>query len=319
MRSHILFTGGGGAASSSIYAQWSSRYELYFADANCHSFSPSIPKSRRITIPFAHDPNFLKELFKVCDQLKIDIIVPGVDEELIPLAEMHDAPGWPKIILPKRSFVELMLDKKLCAETLITKGLSAPRTKFLNEGPALDFPIIAKPRSGRGSRGVMKLERPEQIDGYLALFGGNPEHYIAQEFISGAEYTVLVCANSIGELKAVIPVLVLEKKGITIRARTHLSTDIINYVKQFQESFRPTGIYNIQCVLTDQGNVLPFEVNPRISTTFALGIATGFDPVSACLEEPGNQSLFVPKECFTLSRSWATHIGTQDSEEQLEC
>ncbi|MDB4444778.1 ATP-grasp domain-containing protein [Akkermansiaceae bacterium] len=308
MKKRLLFTGGGGSASQSIFEQWSDRYELFFADASEDSFPPSIPINRRFRIPFANDKAFLTSLHEICISLKIDLLIPSVDEELVQLSNMHGVHGWPQILVPDMEFVSLMLDKKRCAEAIVASGLAAPRTLPLFRGSEIGFPLIAKPRIGRGSRGVMKLDNSEQIASYLALHGGDGDDYIAQELAVGDEYTCLVAADRSGCLRAVIPVHAFEKRGVTIRARTNCCPAVVEYIKEFQALFKPTGVYNIQCVLTNDQRVLPFEVNPRISTTFVLGIATGFDPVSMVFSDPESQDLFIPSSQFSLQRSWHTHI-----------
>ena len=310
MKKRLLFTGGGGSASQSIFEQWADRYELFFADANEDHFPPSIPMDRRISIPFANEENFLISLGEVCESLRIDLLIPGVDEELIKLSSMHGAPGWPKILLPETAFVSLMLDKKQCAEAICASGLTAPKTLPLIDGGEIGFPLIAKPKTGRGSRGVVKLDRIEQISGYLELHGGSEDDYIAQELIVGDEYTCLCAADRTGVLHAVVPVHAFEKRGVTIRAQTKINPAVVDYIKKFQSVFRPTGVYNIQCILTPDQRVFPFEVNPRISTTFVLGIAAGFDPVPMVFSDSDSYfgEPFIPSSQFSLQRSWNTHI-----------
>ncbi|WP_208985388.1 UDP-4-amino-4,6-dideoxy-N-acetyl-beta-L-altrosamine N-acetyltransferase [Stappia sp. P2PMeth1] len=310
-RPRLLFTGGGGSVSQSLQAQWGERYELFFADANPHGFPPSIPEDRRLVIPFAKDPTFTDRLLELCQQHRIDLVVPGVDEELLVLARKKGAPDWPRILVPEVGFVSLMLDKLSCAHALAGAGLDAPKTLPLEQAGELPFPLIAKPRSGRGSRGVMRLTRPEQTDAYLALQEGKAEDYIAQELIAGEEYTVFVMADGGEAPCAVIPVLAFEKRGVTVRAQTEANAVIIAYARAFQAHFRPSGCYNIQCMLTPDGHVFPFEVNPRLSTTFVLAIATGYDPIPIALGEAAGPT-FIPQQKLALHRSWHTHITHQD-------
>ncbi len=307
-RPRLLFTGGGGSASQSLQAQWGQRYDLWFADANPHAFPPSIPKNRRVAVPFARDAAFADTILAICQKHDIDLIVPCVDEELLILAKKNDVPDWPRIMVPGAEFVSLMLDKLACAESLVAAGLDAPKTLPLARAKEIDFPLIAKPRSGRGSRGVMRLTHEEQVNAYLTLQGGAAKDYIAQELAPGLEYTVFVAADGGKIPRAVIPVLAYEKRGVTLRARTDANAAIIAYAQAFQAHFRASGCYNIQCMLTPDGRVLPFEVNPRVSTTFVLAIATGFDPIPMALGQMGD-TMFVPSRHLTLQRSWHTHIA----------
>jgi carbamoyl-phosphate synthase large subunit len=307
----LLFTGGAGSVSQSLQNQWGHRYELFFADANQNGFPPSIPEDRRLVIPLAKDPTFTNRLLEVCQRHRIDLLIPGVDEELPVLASYHGVEGWPRMLLPQAAFVNQMLDKLTCAHALAAAGLDAPKTLPLEQAGELLFPLIAKPRSGRGSRGVMRLTRPEQAAAYLTLQEGKAEDYIAQELIPGEEYTVFVMADGGDTPCAVIPVRAFEKRGVTVRARTEANASIVAYAHAFQAQFRPSGCYNIQCMLTPDGHVLPFEVNPRLSTTFVLAIAAGYDPIPVALGGAAG-STFIPQQTLILQRSWHTHIIHQE-------
>lgn len=306
----IIFTGAGGAGSEAIWRLWHDRYDLLFADAVPESICPDIPHERRLAIPMANDPKFAESVRAICQSRKVDLLIPGVDEELSVLSSMKNKDGWPLILLPDQEFVDLMLDKLACAQAINAAGLMAPKTVTADRANELNFPLIIKPRSGRGSRGVMKLITPPQVAAYLGLYQADPESIIAQELITGQEYTVIVCADNNATLRAIIPVKVDLKRGITIRAETEENQAIVEYAKRFQNAFQPTGVYNIQCVLSDVGDVVPFEINPRVSTTFCLAISTGFDPAQVVFGEGINSNeVFISKEPLQLRRSWKNNIS----------
>ena len=289
----IMFTGGGGAGNEAIWRLWNARYTLYFADAKPEFISPEIPQDYRIAIPIATAENFSEAVKTMCGVLSIDILVPGVDEELSILASIKGEVGWPIIMLPDNGFIELMLDKQACAEALRSDGLSAPLTLPVSRADEIGFPLIIKPRSGRGSRGVMKIDRPSQVAAYLTLYGVDPTAIIAQEWIKGQEYTVFVCPDRQSTLRAVVPVRVDQKRGVTIRAETEAHPAIVEYARRFQATFQPNGPYNIQCMVTEDGVVVPFEVNPRISTTLCVSIAAGVEVIDLFMGHINHSSLYI--------------------------
>ena len=79
----ILFTGGGGAGSEALWRILSKKYTLFFADADIENIDKSIPEKSRLKIEFANSNNYIKSVKSVCDKNHIDLIVPGVDEELM--------------------------------------------------------------------------------------------------------------------------------------------------------------------------------------------------------------------------------------------
>lgn len=304
-----MFTGGGGAGNEAIWRLWNARYTLFFADARPEFISPEIPQDRCIAIPIAISENFAEAVKTVCRDLRIDVLVPGVDEELQILGSLKGEVGWPIIMLPDNSFIELMLDKQACAEALHSNGLSAPLTLPVSRADEIGFPLIIKPRSGRGSRGVMKIDHPSQVSAYLTLYGVDPTAVIAQEWIRGQEYTIFVCPDRQSTLRAVVPVRVDQKRGVTIRAETEAHPAIVEYAQRFQATFQPNGPYNIQCMVTEDGVVVPFEVNPRISTTFCMSIAAGVEAIDLFMGHINPSFLCRFSEGIKLRRHWKNYTN----------
>lgn len=306
MKKKLLFTGGGGAATEALWRFLSNKYDLYFGDACADAIDDKIPAERKVSLLFSDDVNFLAHIRDLSQYHGIDMIVPGVDEELMVLCENRHL-ELPEIFAPPADFVQLMLDKLNSMHALQKAGLDIPKTRPVSEADHIGFPLIVKPRSGRGSRGVCVLSSERELAAYQVMYNTLPEKLLAQELVEGKEYTILVAGNRQGELMAIVPVMVEQKRGITIRARTDLNPDIIDYVKAFHAAFKPHGVYNIQCMLTAAGRVFPFEINPRVSTTFCLSLAAGFDPF-VDPNESEKETVFLPKETICLKRNWFNNI-----------
>ncbi|MBK9080691.1 MAG: ATP-grasp domain-containing protein [Rhizobiales bacterium] len=303
----ILFTGGGGAAAEAIFRLLGARYDLHFADGDRDAIAPTIPPERRHSVAMARDDHFVENVAALVTQLRIDVVVPGVDEELVKLAEAAARLAPARLLLPSADFVALHLDKLASMRALAAHGLSHPRTVPIRDAASLPAPFIAKPASGRGSRGVEKLRAHDDVPAYLTLYRSAPDKVIAQELIEGQEYTVFVAADDAGRLRAVVPVKVGSKKGVTIAAETEAHPDVIAYARDFQTAFGARGVYNIQLMLKD-GVCYPFEINPRVSTTFCLVLAEGYDPF-ADLAAPHAGEVYTPRRRVTLRRNWFNHFG----------
>jgi carbamoyl-phosphate synthase large subunit len=302
----VLFTGGGGAGNEAIFRLFSDLYETHFADAEESAFAGVIPRDRRHVIPFPSSAKFVAELASLCRTQNIDLIVPGVDEELEKIPDVVESCAGLAAIMPQKEFVLAMLDKLTMVQTLARHGLATPRTVTFDRAEEIGFPCIVKPRRGRGSRGVMTIEDANQAGAYLTLMGGDAADYIAQELLSGQEYTVLVAADRGGALGAVVPMKVLSKKGITIRAETESEIKVIDYCSALHRALPAGGLYNVQLMLGD-GCVTPFEINPRISTTFCLAAAAGVDPIALYLNGSGG-SLAPFQPGVALRRHWLNEI-----------
>ena len=280
-----LFTGGGGAGNEAIYHLLKNKYNLHFADADRRAIDVSIGEKSRHNIPFASDQNFVDKLIKLCKLNSIDLLIPGVDEELLQMQLIRAQNSNIKIMMPDHAYSEIMLDKLDSVLHLESLGIQVPRTVLLEDAETVGFPCIAKPRKGRGSHGVFILNTIKDVAAYVQLTGISADQAVAQELLVGKEYTVTMVANNVNELRAVIPVYVEQKKGITIRALVDHNQDVIDACTKIHHAAPTQATYNIQLILSDSGFVRPFEINPRISTTFCLVVAAGIDPIAVFLGE----------------------------------
>jgi len=306
---NILFTGGGGSGNEALWRVLGDRHRLFFGDADPEAIDPIIPAERRLRLPWANDPAFSNKLLGLCREHNIELIIPCVDEELLALADAANTACPSRIWMPDEKFVRSMLDKHSSARLLREAGLDAPDTALANPGPDLRFPLLMKPRSGRGSRGVAIVQDVEQLKAYLAFHKLPGEQVLAQELLRGQEYTVCVIPDLKGRLRAVIPVKVLIKRGVTLRAYTEAVPAIDAYARRFQEAFSPSGPYNLQGILGEDGRFSVFEVNPRVSTTFCLALAASEDLIalahdtSSATPEPISF-----RQPVHLSRHWNNHL-----------
>ncbi len=301
----LLFTGGGGAGNEALFRLLGDRYEMHFADADRQAIDPSIPDDRRHEIPFANVPMFGKTLCELFQTLELDLLIPGVDEELSTVAALAEE-GRLRALLPPKSFVDTHLDKYTSMNTL---GEAAPKTVFAGDAATIGFPCIVKPRSGRGSRGVAVIQSAGQLAAYLTLNECAPETVIAQELGIGQEFTVMMAADSAGTLRAVVPVKVGIKRGITLRAETCQDDAVEAACIRIHESNPVPGCYNIQLIRQADGRILVFEINPRVSTTFCLSVAAGINPIDIFLMPPAADAGLLPySDGLQLSRFWVNRL-----------
>ena len=304
----LLFTGGGGAGNASIYRTLEDRYEMHFADADALAMDPVLPRDRRHAIPLANSGNFISGVSELCAALRIDVVIPGVDEELPLIPEVVSNIEGLEALLPDAGYVTSMLDKLAMAEALKAADLPVPHTATAAEGRTGAFPCIVKPRHGRGSRGVQILKTAEQVEAYVLLSGLNPEQIILQDLQEGQEYTVLMAADRRARLRAVVPVKIDVKRGITLRAETAYDADVIRGCQAIHEALPTKGCYNIQLIKTSMGHIMPFEINPRVSTTFCLGLSAGIDPIAIHRDGVVGDDLLLFRRGVRLRRHWTNYI-----------
>lgn len=306
----VLFTGGGGAGNEALWRLLGQHYTLYFGDTDPLAVDPSIPEDRRHQLSWASDPDFVGKTANLCRRLGIDLLVPGVDEELLALARNANVLVPTRLLLPHADYVETMLDKLHMIRSLSEKKIPVPLSRTLADDlKGLRFPCISKPRSGRGSRDVKVLNSIADAMSLNSTLGDAAEKTLLQDKIEGVEYTVQMVADAMGRLCAVVPVRIGIKRGVTIRAETEAEPRVIAACRAIHQAIPAGGCYNIQLMLTAEGKVLPFEINPRISTTLCLIVAAGVDPISVFLECVRNDGILPFVAGIQLRRHWTNHFS----------
>jgi carbamoyl-phosphate synthase large subunit len=222
---------------------------------------------------------------------RIDVFVPLIDEELLQAWDIQARVSYPlRIATPAPAFTRLTLDKLEMARAFRQRGLPVPETRLLADvlmGMAWDlFPAVVKPRQGRGSRGVVIVQDREALHRRMAGIGEDEaRRYLIQAHVSGVEYTVSVVASGSGEVLAIVPKEVIEKRGITRVAVTRRNPTIADLCRRIQREFAANGPFNVQLILDHEGRPVVFEVNPRFSTTVSLTMAAGVNEVDMVIRD----------------------------------
>lgn len=241
---------------------------LYLAD---HSY----------LVPPGDSDDFLPEIRRICALEDAAAIIPLVDEELMAVS-LLEREGIP-VLLPRPSFIKTCLDKHTLMRRLAAVGIGVPRTLSATEHGGISFPVIVKPRCGRGSRGVTVCSSAHELERLLALGPYPASDLIVQERLSGPEFTVSVVVWRDGEVQAVVPKEVILKRGVTQFAVTRRHEEISRTCRAVQQELRADGPFNVQLCLDGDGMPRIFEINPRFSSTAPLTAAAGVDEVGGLL------------------------------------
>lgn len=233
-------------------------------------------------VPPGSCESYLAEIRGICLKEGACAVVPLVDEELVTVSRLADDDI--AVLLPRPGFVATCLDKYALMRRLAAAGLPVPRTGLATEwadppGP----PLIVKPRSGRGSRGVVRLGSGGELDAVLTRADRPADELIVQEQAAGTEFTVSVVAWRDGAVQAVVPKEIVLKRGVTQYAVTRRNERVIEVCRAVQRELRADGPFNVQLALDSGGEPRIFEINPRFSSTAPLTLAAGVDEVGGLL------------------------------------
>ena len=276
----VLVTGAGGpaaiAAMKSLRADES--VELIAADMDpWASGLYLVPAGARTLIPAGDAPDFTSVLLARCLALGVNVVLPTVDSELRPLARAREAftDAGIGLLLAPAAALDVILDKlalvQRCASVVCT-----PRTELF--GPAVDpasweYPVIVKPRTGSGSRGIVTVGSAAQ----LAALDRSPT-LIVQDFLPGEEYSVDVLADATGHVIASVPRLRARvDSGVSVGGRSLHDPLVEWFGRAVAEATGVTYVANVQCKRDADGRPSLLEVNPRMPGTLGLTIASGVD------------------------------------------
>jgi len=294
----IFLTGAGGSSAIYLIRLLSKKYRIITFDANKYAAGLYLADKSYIA-PLCTSKNYLEKLDKIIKKEKVDIIIPGIDEELLSVKQYFKNVDSPKVLLPEENFIKLCLDKWELMNALDKNKIPCPKTYLLGsfkKVPLKLFPCIVKPITGRGSRGFQYLKNNKDLEFYLSSNPYKKKDLLLQEFVEGTEYTISVVVSQKGKVLSVVPKEVILKKGITQIAVTRFNKKIVETCKKIQEMFKANGPFNVQLIIDKKNNVPKiFEINPRFSTTLVLTTAAGVNEVGLLIGDLLGEKIFAPK------------------------
>ena len=246
----VLVTGAGGPAAIAAMKSLSADPSVELLAADMDRWAAGlylVPPSARTLIPAGADPDFTGVLLARCQALGVNVVLPTVDAELRPLAQarpLYTAEGIDLLLAPAQA-LELILDKLALARRC-AGVVRVPGTELF--GPAVDpalltYPVVVKPRTGSGSRGVITVDSA----GVLAALEPSPA-LIVQEFLPGEEYSMDVLADASGHVIASVPRLRARvDSGVSVGGRTVHDAELSSFGRAVAQATGITYVANVQC------------------------------------------------------------------------
>ena len=234
-------------------------------------------------VPSADDPAFEEALLEAIEASRAEALICTVAEEYPALtaASAALAAAGCRTWLPEMASVEMCNDKELFARCLSEAGVAHPPTAAdPRAARRLPGPWIVKPRTGRGSRDVVRVDDAGQLAGVMASIPGA----IAQSRLSGREFTADTLVGRDGRLLTCVPRWRVETKaGISVKGETFESEEVTQLVADALAAVGITGPANVQGFVDADGAVSVIEINPRFSGGLPLTLAAGADVVGSYL------------------------------------
>lgn len=238
-------------------------------------------------VPRADDAAYAEAVRAIVRQNAIGLVVPTIDPELMPLAQAAPAFGalGARVHVSDPDTVAIVRDKMRTAEVLAAAGVPVPRTLTLEALRAapdrLSWPVFLKPAGGSASRGLAVVARPADLP-EMAV-----EPMIAQDRLTGPEYTVNIFVDRTGRLRTVIPHRRLSvRAGEVEKGRTERRVDLRAIAEGIAAAL--PGLVGAACfqVIDDPARgPQVIEINARFGGGYPLADAAGATFARWLLEE----------------------------------
>ena len=294
---NILVTGtGGDIGQSVIKCLKDTSYELNLtgcdidAYAACKDNVDSFFQAPRAT----EVEEYKAFIEKIISESKIDYIIPTTEAEIKFFGcHIEQIDKRVTVLMNKPKILGTFFDKLKTVEFLKDNDILCPRTYSIEEyDNEIGFPVLLKQRFGCGGKGMTIVDDSEE----LSFYKRRNKDMIVQEVIGEVdkEYTVGVFSTG-DEIYTIAFHRYLGYGSLSKIARLIQDKELSLIAEKIARVAGLVGSFNIQFRKTDEGYV-PFEVNPRLSSTVYIRHYFGFKDVEWWLDmHEGRKIEYVPK------------------------
>jgi carbamoyl-phosphate synthase large subunit len=205
------------------------------------------------------------------------LIIPTTDYEVYFLS-LHQDKINAKVAASEASIAKKYLDKYLTYLHHNSLGIPFAKTWLPSEFNNEVSDIIVKPREGRGSRGIHL--NPPAIKDFS-------DEYLIQPLHKGIEITTAFYVKKDGSLHGHFTMERELSNGATSKSKTVKTYDkkLEEIILKMIEVDGLRGSLNLQSMVDETNEIIPFEVNCRISGTNSIRHNLGFQDVKYTIQE----------------------------------
>ena len=212
-------------------------------------------------LPEVDNQSYTTRLFEIISKHNIGILMPSSGHDIYNFSRN-------KGNLLDRGAVAVVSDEdtmekcrdKMETFTFLSQKFASPYTT-VDPNKIIEFPLIAKPRFGKGSKGVVKIDNDDD----LKYVQSKNDNLIFQEYLPGTEYTIDVLSDLEGEPIIAVPrIRIQTKAGISTIGKNVKDDSISETCKSIAKYLKIIGPCCIQMKETKDGILKVVEVNPRL-------------------------------------------------------
>jgi len=232
--------------------------------------------------PYATDEDeYIGFLLNVIAKERITHLMPLTDLEIDVINRHRDAFKNVRLCIQSSEALSIARDKYALYERFTTNPtINAPSTELATKFQyQFKLPAIAKPRDGRSSEGLRRINKSGDLEDIL-----RNENYIIQEAITGNIFCVDVCRDKYGNCVAVPrEELIRTKNGAGMTVRINPIEYLLTSAYTIATVLDIVGCVNFEFIHSDDGKFYLIDINPRFSAGVAFSKLAGYDMVTNSL------------------------------------
>ncbi len=277
---NILITGIGGNVGQGILRNLQSTgYNLNLIGCNVSKLSAGNHLCDTVyEVPYAYDADYIPRMSEICQKEQIHMVLPSTDYEVyfLSLAKKQFNAVIP-VSEPETNIC--FLDKFKTWQLFSSHNIPFAESFIPSEYDNRFSDFILKPREGRGSRGI-HLNHQE--------WKNFSDDYMIQKLHKGKEITTAFYVNRFGKLHGLITFERELQAGATTFCEVCDLYDVkmLEIIEKIMQILCIKGSCNIQAIVDNEtGQIMPFEINGRISGTNSIRAQFGFKDVQYYADE----------------------------------
>ena len=253
-----------------------------------------------LKVPRCDEDGYYDRLYNLCRVLGVDIIIPSIDDELVPLRNMKEkfAAIGTNISVSDCPGLDIATNKLRFLELMEREGVPHPRYRAFDDPDGFDKAVeeigchedavCVKALDKAGSRGFriidpeidlfqkMLDEKPTSrylsFDSFREMFVSSKLRptMMVQEYLPGDEYSVDLLADHCKVLYMVGRLNTVVDNSIPLESELKEDVEAYEISRRIVELLELDGNVCIDFLYNAEDHIIPIEVNARISATVSL-------------------------------------------------
>lgn len=293
MRTTILVTAAGGPAGINVIRALKKIKGVEVLGTDANPFSAGFAFcDKSFVVPYAKDKKYFPTMKKICNENKVDFLIPTYDEALKVFSSNNMATT--KVVCSPKETIDIC-DRKDTTYKKLFDVVPCPKWVYLKDAEKLKLPVFVKPCVGRGSSNTIVVNTDAELRNAKRMYSEKHDiskDIIATEYLSGDEYTVDALFDFSGKLVVAVPRIRMQtESGISVKGRTIKDEKLEEYIKRISKKLTFFGPVNIQFKKDAYGEFKLVEINPRFSGGLEITELSGVDLVALLMKLLRNEKI----------------------------